>query len=109
MLDESHGPDDALAPDAAEEELALEIDDIVPSHGYRQTRVVGLGGSAGCIPALQRFFGAMPAESGMAFVVIVHLSAEHDSARSEILQKATAHECGARPVTGNGSKPITST
>ena len=43
--------------------------------------VVGLGGSAGGIAALQEFFAAMPVNSGMAFVVILHLSPHHDSNR----------------------------
>ena len=33
--------------------------------------VVGLGGSAGSIGALQAFFSRMPVDSGLAFVVVV--------------------------------------
>ncbi len=51
--------------------------------------VVGLGGSAGGIKALLQFFTAMPADSGMAFVVILHLSDEHDSTLAQILQTKT--------------------
>ena len=51
--------------------------------------VVGIGASAGGIEALKRFFAHMPPDSGMAFVVIVHLS-ERPSNLAEILQKATA-------------------
>src|SRR3954466_9040028 len=89
MLDESNAPAAPLTPDISEEELAVEIDNIVPTHGYRQTRVVGLGGSAGGITALQRFFAVMPANSGMTFVVILHLAPEQDSILSDILQKST--------------------
>ncbi|RYZ07524.1 MAG: hypothetical protein EOO73_11100 [Myxococcales bacterium] len=78
-----------LDPDVSEEELGTEIDNVVPSRGYAQTRMVGLGGSAGSIPALQRFFGAMPAESGMVFVVVLHLSPDHDSVLPDILQRST--------------------
>ena len=42
--------------DHAEEDLADEIDNIVPSRGYQMLPVVGLGGSAGSIPAMQAFF-----------------------------------------------------
>lgn len=35
--------------------------------------IVGIGGSAGALPALREFFKAMPASAGMAFVVVVHL------------------------------------
>ena len=41
--------------------------------------VVGLGGSAGSIRALQVFFSRMPVDSGLAFVVVLHLSPEHES------------------------------
>lgn len=50
---------------------------------------VGLGASAGGIKALKEFFAAMPADSGMAFVVILHLSPKHESILAEILQKET--------------------
>lgn len=79
-----------LDPDVSEEELATEIDKSVPSAGYNKTRIVGIGGSAGSIPALQRFFAAMPANSDMAFVVVLHLSPEHDSALSQVLQTSTS-------------------
>ena len=89
MANEPLANDGALAPDAGEEELAQETDDSVPSRSHRLTRVVGLGGSAGSIHAMQRFFEAMPNDSGMAFVVIVHLSPDHESSLSDILQRST--------------------
>jgi len=52
--------------------------------------LVGLGASAGGIRALKEFFAVMPADSGMAFVVILHLSQEHKSNLAEILQRETA-------------------
>ena len=51
--------------------------------------VVGIGASAGGIPALQAFFKAMPADCGMAFVVVLHLSPEHTSNLANVLQAAT--------------------
>src|SRR5687768_15434125 len=51
--------------------------------------VVGLGASAGGIKALQEFFGTMPPNSGMAFVVVLHLSPEHESRLPEIIQAHT--------------------
>ncbi len=51
--------------------------------------VVGLGGSAGGMAAALRFFEHMPSTSGMAFVVVFHLSAEHESSAAPILQRAT--------------------
>jgi two-component system CheB/CheR fusion protein len=51
--------------------------------------VVGLGASAGGIKALQEFFGGMPPDSGAAFVVVLHLSPEHESHLAEVLQVVT--------------------
>ncbi|HXD43330.1 MAG TPA: CheR family methyltransferase [Ramlibacter sp.] len=78
-----------LTADHAEEALADLIDNVVPTHGYQKTPLVGLGGSAGSIAALQAFFHAMPPDSGQAFVVIIHLSPEHQSTLAEILQRCT--------------------
>ncbi len=52
--------------------------------------VVGMGASAGGLDALLRFFAKMPADSGMAFVIILHLSPDHESNAAEILQRATS-------------------
>ena len=51
--------------------------------------IVGVGASAGGIQALQQFFGVMSADSGMAYVVILHLSPDHDSKLAEVLQRVT--------------------
>lgn len=60
-----------------------------PKEPGKDFLVVGLGGSAGAIPAFREFFKHVPAESGMAFVVILHLSPEHDSKLAEILQASS--------------------
>src|SRR4051794_24186122 len=80
----------SIAPDVIEQEQGNELDNIVPSRGYQMLPVVGLGGSAGSIQALQRFFGAMPAETGMAFVVVLHLAPEYESVMDEIIGRATS-------------------
>ncbi|MGH7847669.1 MAG: chemotaxis protein CheB, partial [Candidatus Binatia bacterium] len=51
--------------------------------------IVGIGASAGGLEALKEFFTAMPADSGMAFVVIQHLNPSHVSHMSELLAKFT--------------------
>lgn len=51
--------------------------------------MVGIGASAGGLEALQGLFGAMPADSGMAFVVVTHLAPGRKSAMAEILARAT--------------------
>ena len=48
--------------------------------------VVGLGASAGGIGVLKEFFRHVPKATGNAYVVILHLSPEHESLLSEILQ-----------------------
>jgi two-component system CheB/CheR fusion protein len=78
-----------ISPDTVEQDHPDEIDNIIPSRGYQMLPLVALGGSAGSIPALQRFFAAMPAESGMAFVVVIHLAPENESIMDEILARST--------------------
>ena len=52
-------------------------------------RVVGIGASAGGIDALKDFFAAMPADTGMAFVVIQHLDPDHVSYMAGLLARHT--------------------
>jgi two-component system CheB/CheR fusion protein len=51
--------------------------------------VVGIGASAGGLPALLQFFENLPQQTGMAFVVILHLSPKHASSADHVLQRAT--------------------
>jgi two-component system CheB/CheR fusion protein len=78
-----------LTPDHIEEEHPELIDNVVPTRGYELTPLVGLGGSAGAIQALQTFLQSVPPESGLAFVVVLHLAAERESILAEILQRFT--------------------
>jgi two-component system CheB/CheR fusion protein len=50
---------------------------------------VGIGASAGGVEALEVFFRAVPAENGMAFVVVTHLPPYRDSLLAEILGRAS--------------------
>ncbi|WP_051261451.1 chemotaxis protein CheB [Desulfovibrio inopinatus] len=50
---------------------------------------VGLGASAGGLEALQAFFSNMPPNTGMAFVVVQHLSPDFKSLMVELLSKHT--------------------
>ena len=50
--------------------------------------VVGMGGSAGSLTALQAFFGNLGEEIECAYVVVTHLSPEHESLLAEILQRS---------------------
>ena len=74
------------------------VDDLAaPLDGRSRARlsfpVVGIGASAGGVEALQRLFTATPASGGMAYVVIQHLSSEHESSMVDILSR-----CASMPV-----------
>lgn len=51
--------------------------------------VVGIGASAGGLEALERFFANVPTKTGMAFVVIQHLSPDFRSLMDELLARRT--------------------
>jgi len=51
--------------------------------------IAGIGASAGGIQALKEFFEHVSAKSGIAYVVILHLSPDHDSKLAEVLQLVT--------------------
>jgi two-component system, chemotaxis family, CheB/CheR fusion protein len=51
--------------------------------------MVIIGASAGGIPALQAFFDALPANTGAAFVVVVHLDPGHRSELPRIIGQRT--------------------
>jgi two-component system CheB/CheR fusion protein len=51
--------------------------------------VVGIGASAGGFQAIKTFFEHMPKDNGMAFVIVLHLSPEHQSIADKIIQEAT--------------------
>ncbi len=57
-----------------------------PSH------IVGIGASAGGLSALEEFFDHTPADSGMAFVVIQHLSPDFKSLMDDLLARHTDME-----------------
>jgi two-component system CheB/CheR fusion protein len=48
---------------------------------------VGIGASAGGLEALEQFFGHMPVDSGLAFVVIQHLAPNYVGIMPELLQR----------------------
>src|SRR3990172_9835667 len=51
--------------------------------------VVALGASAGGLEAFKKFFDALPANSGMAFVLIQHLDPKHRSLMVDLLSGHT--------------------
>lgn len=51
--------------------------------------IVGIGASAGGLEALEQFFGNVPKNSGLAYVVIQHLDPNHVGIMPELLQRIT--------------------
>lgn len=51
--------------------------------------VIGIGASAGGIEALSCFFDAMPADSGCAFLVVLHLDPKRESELARVLSAHT--------------------
>ncbi len=79
-----------VPPDPTEIEAADTLDEVIPSASYHSLPIVGLGGSAGSLAPLQEFFRRVPPEPGLAFVVVLHLSPDHESSLAEILQRCTS-------------------
>ena len=52
-------------------------------------RIVGLGASAGGLEPLQQFLAAVPAGSGLAYVVVQHMDPTHKALLGELLQRVT--------------------
>lgn len=62
--------------------------------------VVGIGASAGGLEAFTQLLRALPTDTGLAFVLVQHLSPTHESALAEILSRATS-----MPVTEVADEP----
>ncbi|MGR3280158.1 chemotaxis protein CheB, partial [Acaryochloris marina NIES-2412] len=62
-----------------------------PSHSpsAELVLVVGIGASAGGLEAISELLRHLPTDSGMAYVLIQHLSADQPSLMSEILSRTT--------------------
>jgi len=51
--------------------------------------IVGIGASAGGLEACNEFFGELPVNTGMAFVLVQHLDPHHKSMLTELLSRVT--------------------
>lgn len=60
-----------------------------PSAEARPMFIVGVGASAGGLEALERLFANVPPDTGMAFVVVQHLSPDFRSLMDELLARWT--------------------
>ncbi len=59
------------------------------SNGQEDIPIVGIGASAGGLEAFDKFFTAMPVDSGYAFVLVQHLDPTHKSMLTELVQRYT--------------------
>jgi two-component system, chemotaxis family, CheB/CheR fusion protein len=62
---------------------------VAEPHAKSNFLIAGIGGSAGSIPAFRTFFRNVAPDSGMAYVVILHLSPDYESHLAEVLQGST--------------------
>jgi len=69
---------------------------IMPEHTRNQPPasaqdfpIVGVGASAGGLDAFKKFLENIPADSGMAYVLVQHLAPSHESILPKLLAKAT--------------------
>ncbi len=82
-------PPRAPKPRAAPKPAALADAKIMPRAVPQQPLVVGIGASAGGLDAFKAFFFNMPADSGMAFVLVQHLDPRHKSLLAELIGRQT--------------------
>jgi len=77
-------PSEELSPAPADEDASA-------TEGPRiELPVAGLVASAGGLDAFKKFLTAMPADSGIAFVLIPHLDPTHESLMVELLSRHTS-------------------
>ncbi|MBZ5631672.1 MAG: PAS domain S-box protein [Acidobacteriia bacterium] len=60
-----------------------------PAASQRTFPIVGVGASAGGLEAFRSLLQALPARTGMAFVLVQHLDPEHESLLTRLLSHAT--------------------
>lgn len=56
---------------------------------HEQYPLVGIGASAGGMASFKKFLSAIPEDSGMAYILVQHLSPSHESLLPELLAKVT--------------------
>ena len=71
--------------------------------------IVGIGASAGGLEAFERFLGRLSPDSGLAYVLVQHLSPEHESSLADILSRATTLPVTTREGSGSASSATTCT
>jgi two-component system CheB/CheR fusion protein len=69
--------------------VTAEQPDLTPESPPDTFRIVAIGASAGGLESLERLFSHLPADTGMAFVVLQHLSPDFKSLMDELLSRRT--------------------
>jgi len=73
-----------VSEETVSESTTTKSSETSPSH------IIGIGASAGGLSALEQFFDNMPPDTGMAFVVIQHLSPDFKSLMDDLLSRHTS-------------------
>src|SRR5262245_17588936 len=83
--------DGSVEAEAKRVPLAEEHDrgPIANENGHSPFPVVGIGASAGGLEAFSQVLATVPADTGMAFVLVQHLDPRHESRLSDLLAKTT--------------------
>lgn len=66
-----------------------EVEILETHRPFNNFYIVGIGTSAGGLEALQGFFSSCPDKTGMAFVIVQHLSPDYKSLMPELLSRYT--------------------
>jgi two-component system, chemotaxis family, CheB/CheR fusion protein len=77
------------SPVRSREERAEAINAVDGGRPERQLLVAAIGASAGGIESFTELLGHLPADTGMAFVLIQHLDPKHESGLTSLLSKKT--------------------
>lgn len=78
------GSNPSKKEDEADPQLRAE-ESALGTAGSHMFLTVGIGASAGGLEAFKSFFAEMPADTGMAFVLVQHLSPDHQSMLADLL------------------------
>jgi two-component system CheB/CheR fusion protein len=78
-----------MKTDSVSDDLTSFPNEESASKGTRPSHYVAVGASAGGLEAIETFFANMPANTGLGFIVIQHLSPDYKSLMVELLSKKT--------------------
>src|SRR4051794_31764901 len=82
-------PEKPVKPLKKTKPAVIAVDDNAVKNKGRSFPVVAIGGSAGAFASFKLFFTHMSAESGMAFVIIIHLDPNHKGHVADLIKTFT--------------------